>query len=234
MKKALLLLFLSTTASLAHAQKTELSAHLNGGLFAFRGASTERTTFFNLRGDAYQVAYTNNPYGSRAGRAYGAAGQVQRVTHGHALFGVQIGYERLRSRVAIDRVWSRLSGERAAIGHVNLGSSFINVHPFVGRRFGLKGLVLDVSAGPETGYFLQSRERGDATEANGSKHLVSQDRSHPKTDFRLRGNATVYYRKLGLSTSYSYGLTNYQAGYVGGTNEAAARVWRLGVVYRLK
>ncbi|RTQ46506.1 hypothetical protein EJV47_21365 [Hymenobacter gummosus] len=120
-------------------------------------------------------------------------------------------------------------------GRTHLINEFVNVHPFVGRRFGLgKALSVDVSAGADLGLLLHSQEKGRATDEQGQTLSSNLERPQPGLDVRPRLNLTTYYKRAGLSLGYSHGLTNYRRSWVGGVNEAYAQVWRLGVVYRLR
>jgi hypothetical protein len=170
--------------------------------------------------------------------SYGVALQQQRVTKGRLLLGLQAGYERLRSRVNLVLLYypgaDYLPSIGGRSGRTHLINEFVNVHPFVGRRFGLgQMLTLDVTAGADLGLLLHSQEKGRATDDQG--HAVTSDleRPQPGLDLRPRLNLTTYYKRTGLSLGYSHGLTNYRRNWVGGVNEACAQVWRLGVVYRL-
>lgn len=233
MKKILLPALLLATTPLAYGQKTEVSGHLNSGFFAFRGASATAESDILVSDVVGFPNYTANPYGNQWGWSYGGAAQLQRVTRGQTLFGVQAGYEQLRSRVKINQVQGFVFSAEAT-GHVNLNNHFLNAHSFVGHRFSCHGLDVDVSAGPEVGYLLKTNEKGKATDARGYEYAINGARSRTHTlDARLRGNVTLYYKQAGLSTGYSYGLTNYREGYVGGTSDLFTQMWRLGVVYRL-
>ncbi|WP_133257107.1 hypothetical protein [Hymenobacter edaphi] len=217
----------------AQAQSWESAALLTSTGFNFRGPSAERQSSINLYRTG-TTGYTNNPYGALPGVGYGAALQQQRVTRGKVLFGLQAGYEQLRSRVENVLVWPG-SGDvlEEAHGHTNLVLDFIDVHPYAGRRFGLGAVSLDATGGLDLGWLLHCQEKGFATAGNGQRFTTDLERRQPRLDTRLRLNLTAYYRRVGLATSYAHGLRNYREGWVGGTNEAYGQVWRLGVVYRL-
>ncbi|MCC3157462.1 hypothetical protein LJ737_09440 [Hymenobacter sp. 15J16-1T3B] len=215
----------------AQAQTWESAALLTSTGFNFRGASAARESMINVRSNSSN-GYTNNPYGALPGVAYGAALQQQRVTRGKVLFGLQAGYERLRSRVNNVLVWSGGDVLEEARGHTNLIHDFVNVHPYAGRRFGLGPLSLDAAAGLDLGLLLHCQEKGFAT-TSAQRFTTDLERGQPGLDTRLRLDLTGYYHRVGLAASYSHGLTNYRSGWVGGANEAYSQVWRLGVVYRL-
>lgn len=93
MKNACLMLMAITYASFSYAQKTELAVQLNDGLMKFKGESASRSTFMSHARDMGPSTYMNSPYGSKFGFAYGLSGQVQRVTGGNFLLGMQAGVE---------------------------------------------------------------------------------------------------------------------------------------------
>ena len=87
------LLFLISLLLLTHvtAQKTEFSIALNSGLFAFAGASAEKTTSINWDfGNTNRTGYTNNPYGAKFGLGYGVSTNLKRITKDNIVIGVGI------------------------------------------------------------------------------------------------------------------------------------------------
>lgn len=222
-------------ATTAHAQKWEASAQLTTAAFNFRGASAGPESNINLSFPGSGLDYTNNPYGSLPGFSYGGALQLQRVTRGGLLLGLQAGYERLRSRVKLVGTYAPGVYDylETVEGRTYLNNDFINAHPFVGRRLGLGPLDVDLTAGADLGILLHSQEEGRATNAAGRVFTTDREREQPGLDVRPRLDLTTYYRHVGLSLGYAHGLTNYRRDWVGGTNEAYSQVWRLGVAYRL-
>ncbi len=221
----LLLFFIIITSS--YAQDTEYSVHLNSGLFSFNGKSATEFTYINQRSDG--SAYTNNPYGSNNALSYGLTGQAQRITQSHFVFGLQSGYEILRSSVHI----TGLNAQVEASGNTIFQHTFVNIYPFLGYRFSVWDFDMDVTVGPEAGLPLSSKEIGEATLNDGSTISTNYERNKPNTDYRLRTSVTGHYKKWGLSVGYSYGLYNYRSGWVGGVNKAYARFIRFGISYEL-
>ncbi len=239
MKEVCLVLLGLACASFSYAQKTELAVQLNSGRMKFGGASASKTTFMSHAADLGPHTYTNNPYGSKFGFAYGLAGQLQRVTAGNLLLGLQAGVETLQSRVEVERVFSfrtyssSLADSYETTGHTNLRSSFANMHPYLGYRVKAAAADIDITFGGDAGIGLGSREIGKATASSGEAFTTDSERTKPAFDFRPRVGVTAYHNQFGLSASYAHGLTNYQSGYDGGNPKTYARVVRLGVLYRL-
>lgn len=220
-------------AGAAQAQSWETAAQLTGTGFNFRGASAERQSFINYPTRA-GVGYTNNPYGARRGVGYGVALQQQRVLRSNTLLGLQAGYERLRSRVDNEQ-GIPISNDllQTGFGHTDLIHDFINVQPYLGQRLGLGEVSLDLTAGLDLGILLHCQEKGFVEASGGPRYTTDLERAQPRLDLRPRLGLAAWYRHLGLTASYSHGLSNYRSGWVGGVNEAYSQVWRLGVAYRL-
>jgi hypothetical protein len=213
--------------TVSFAQKTEIHASLNGNLFSFAGKSAEANSYiiFNSQG---QVAYTNNPYGSKNGVGYGLSGSIQRITKKHFIGGIELGYERAASRLNISG-----TGTYQYNGKTLLKYDFLNLFPYIGYRFTTGKVDIDLTGGFDIANCLKAREDGEATASNGTKYATSVDRKTIKTDIRPRIQLTASYKKVGVYVGYSYGFGNYREGYVGGVNECYARILRSGITYRL-
>jgi hypothetical protein len=219
-------------------QHTEYRISLNSGLFSFKGKSAASTSYISF-GESLITPYTNNPYGSQKGLCYGLSGNVKRVTKKNIIFGIDLGYERLRSQIAINRIdyiTTPVSSYRAlfsATGKTFLNYDFLNCQPFVGYRVHLKPLSFDITGGVDIGRCLKAMEKGSAEAINGITYKTSVDRKTIKTDIRPRVQLSADYHQFGVYAGYSYGQVNYKTGYDGGVNESYSRILRFGVSYRL-
>ena len=240
MKLLTLLLISLLTARLGYGQSTEYSFHLTSGFAAYRGsAAAEGGTALTVPDpfDVYlysdrEEPYTENPYGTTLGSSYGLAAQMQRVTAKGSVWGVQTGYEVLRSRARITHVFDQVDSGSNSTGYTSLFNHGINTHPFFGHRFAVKSTQVDLTAGPEVSFLLRSHEEGDAK--TGSKTYSTRlDHGHPDLDVRARVNLTTYYKHIGLALGYSHGLTNYRKNQAGVIGEAYLQAFRLGLIYRL-
>jgi hypothetical protein len=234
MKKFLLLSIIFLFSSSAYSQITEFYLHFNSGLFSFGGESASKNTIINEKARANSV-YINNPFGSRNALSYGLSAQIQRVTTTKFIFGLQSGFEVLRDKVNIIGVSERNNEGKItpASGNTFSNSGYINIYPNLGRRFILQNVNHDLTAGPEIGFPIYSREKGKATFLNGKIKKISYKRDKPPVDYRVRLSLTAHYKKWGISTGYSFGLRNYAGGYVGGSNFANARFIHFGISYEL-
>ncbi|MBC6696560.1 hypothetical protein [Hymenobacter sp. BT190] len=230
-------------ASASFAQSTEFSLHLTSGLGAFRGPGAIESTAILVPDDGMDdyvylrttrdVPYSASAYGRKAALTYGGAAQLQRVTKGKAIWGVQAGYEMLRSRARVFLVFDQSDAGASADGKTIINSQAGNVHPFVGYRFRHAPLAFDLTAGPEVAFLFRSHEDSRAKSEYGTTYTTSLDRAHPTHDVRARLNLTAYYQRAGLSVGYSYGLTNYQPAIDEVYDDLRYQMLRVGLSYRL-
>lgn len=236
MLKVLLTFIILCSSTISLGQKTEFRVSLNSGLFSFTGKSAEPISFINYS-DRSKSGYTNNPYGSRTGLCAGISGNIQSVSKRHFIVGVDLGIELLRSKIEINGI-SGYTGSSTynynANGKTFLNYSFINLNSFFGYRLSTNKIDYDFIGGFELGYCISAKEYGRATATNDIKYSTSVDRKTIRSDIRSRVQIAADYKKIGAYIGYSFGLANYKSGYVGGTNECYARIFRFGLTYRLK
>lgn len=221
-------------------QKTEYSLSFNSGLFSFAGESAEKTSQINYSSNCWipeTGGYTNNPYGSKSGLSYGLSINAKRITKKRVVLGLGLGYETLRSRISITEIGEHNMGDSfhlSAKGRTNLNYGFINLNPQIGYRFSKNNILFDLTAGFDAAYCLYTRERGKATAENGEKYKSSRNRKTISTDIRPRIELSARLGQNGISVGYSYGLSNYKSGYIGGVNQCYARLLRFGFTRQIK
>lgn len=212
------------------AQQWEIRANLNSGFYSFRGDGAESVS--RISG----TTYTNNPYGSKGGLSYGLSFNARRVAKSNFIFGADLGYEMLRSKV--DLKYFDVIGDIASDfeGRTYLNTSFINLFPYMGRRFTVSKQTFDLVGGLDVGYVLSSREKGSARSIDNAQFEIetSVDRKNVKSDFRPRIQLSTDVGKIGFYVGYAHGLKNYTANYDGMNRETYSRMWRIGLSYRLK
>lgn len=235
MKKYFFLMVLFVSVSAAFGQSIEISAQVNSGLSWFGGESAASRSVIIVSDVVSQPNFTNNPYGNKPGTSYGFSGQVQRVTKRKLVFGLQAGYEVLKSKLDITDVsMDTYKLVLVTDGETILRNNFTNWQFFVGRRLERNNWKLDITAGPEVGFCQKSREKGFARSSDGYQYTTNLDRTHPKADWRARLHVAAYCRKIGLSLGYAHGLSNYQANIDGANFKTFSRITRLGIMYRFK
>lgn len=225
--------------AISFAQKTEINLLLNSGLSSYGGPNAYKVTALNSPRAGITSGYTNHPYGSKSTLAYGFSGEIKRITSASLLFGLNVGYEVLGSRIKIDRVFgvpvaNGGIGTVEADGNTTLHYGFLNAHPYLGYRFKGQAVSFDLSGGFDFAYTLSGKEKGKAKAKDGSVYTTSVENKHIDWDFRPRMQLTANYNRVGIYAGYSYGLINYTGGYACGSSEVFSRVIRLGLLYKLK
>lgn len=182
------------------------------------------------------MSYTNNPYGSRGGLSYGMSLDARKTTKGKFVFGADLGYEMLRSKVKLDYSELELDVFFEYEGKTILNTSFVNLYPYLGSRLNFAGQALDIVGGLDIGYVLNSREKGEAKSKDQAQSKVetSRDRKNIKTDLRPRIQLSTDFDKIGLYVGYSLGLKNYRPLMTGINANTYSRMLRFGLSYRLK
>ena len=228
------LLFLATLlAEISYSQKAEISFHVNSGLFSFGGGAATRNSFV-LISDIYRLpSYTNNPYGMRSGLSIGFGLQIQKVSPFGWITGAQLGFESLASKVNIHEVADELPWT-VVDGRTILRNKFINLNPFVGRKFEwVQGIRTDLLLGMDIAACLVSKEEIDLKTSLVDNFTTSSYRSKPNFDIRPRFEMRVYAGKTGFSVGYSLGITNYTSKLVGADRYTTARYLRLGISHQI-
>ncbi len=230
MKKKLWFIALFIGNSAVYGQRTEFSVQAGSGLFSFYGPNAVSETGIVYNGDVYLT----NPYGRNSGFSYSIAGQIQHTDKNKLIYGVQVGYEQLTSRVAITSMYGDFGFISLVDGRAKLQNQYLNLNPFVGKRFGNAQFSLDATIGLDAAIGLSSRELGKVVDVK-SPFLMGTGRKlpFPDVDLRPRLNLTGYYRAFGLSLGYSHGLSNYAGKRYSTNAEIFSRLWRVGLAYRL-
>ena len=248
MKKLVLTLFSVLLTCLLYAQKIEVSVNANSGLFSYSGISTTNASYIIQAADS-KNNYTNNPYGNKNGVSYGFDVQTQLITKSGFIFGLQTGYDVLRSKENLTGVYplpvpvfflplanyyfagpSIIPGN----GDMYLQDQFINLNPYIGYRLNLKKIKLDILPGADIGININSHDKGKITLNDGSVYRTDYKRNNPPTDVRLKLGIAAAYNRFGITANYAYGLTNYEKDMIGDAPyNAKSRLVRLGISYRI-
>jgi hypothetical protein len=257
MKKFLLTLLCICLLTQLRAQKFELSAGVNSGLFHFTGNAVAATTSIYEDATASGQNETNDPYGNRNGYSYGGYVQIENINPGGFIIGLQAGYDILRSKVDINNVSpppylnASPSGDYfanpdiPATGQTFLQSQFINFSPFLGYRLNLKKIKIDFMPGMDFGFNINSYDKGKATATSyGTVFRTDLKLSAPSNDARLKMGVAAIYKRFGLTASYAWGLNNYSPKLIyypstvpddsnGYHATAYSRLLRFGISYRI-
>lgn len=230
----IIIVILLFSGQLCFGQSKQISFLASSGLFSFGGESASSTSFINISDVGNMPNYTNNPYGSNSSFSYGVGFQLQKLTSNNFIYGLQLSYESLSSKLAIDNAYGEITWG-VKNGKTILTNKFINLFPSIGQRIKIfNGFDSDLLFGFDFGIGLSSKEKYSVTSNQGHEISGTNEREIPKIDFRPRIEFINYYKNFGLSIGYSYGLTNYQGGLDGGDRVARARYLRFGLNYRLR
>jgi hypothetical protein len=215
-------------------QSSDVCIKLNSGFFFFSGASSVKSGMINYNLDK-EDGYTNNPYGKNSELAYGLSLDLVRVTKSKFIFGVDLGYEILKSRININSIWLHGDNNTESInadGKTTINHNFVNIFPYFGRRFVYSNFDIDLNLGLDFGYLTKATEKGSA-KSDLREFSTSRDRKYIDFDIRPRLQIMFSKNKYGGYVGYSRGFVNYKSGFVGGTNLVFSNLFRFGLSYKL-
>jgi hypothetical protein len=162
----------------------------------------------------------------------GLALNFRRVSKSGFMIALESGIETLRSKTdilyAVDT-----STPVAASGSTTLKVSFLYLTPFIGYRYPIKGVTMDVMAGLDLGHCLKMAESGRATDVSGKVYRADRSLNTPKGDVRSRIQIGACYGRFSVFTGYCIGLSSYLPANMGGSSDCTSRLWRFGLCYRL-
>ena len=241
MKNFFTILLLILTLTKGYSQKTELKICLNTGLFSFTGnAATTNTYIYSSQ--PFFIG-TINPYGEKSGLSGGLSLNLQRVLKENIILGVNAGYQSNQSKVLINAVaYEDLATPMVVVnakGQSYITNSSIMVNPFCGYRFQINKIPIDVVGGINLDFISNTKEKGNATDANNVEYNVAADMKTINLDVSPKIQLATEYKKFGLLVGYSRGLVNYKSGYDGNPNsgetkEVYSKNINFGITYRLK
>lgn len=235
--KLRILILLILSGQFAFAQ-TELGLSINSGSFSFKGQSVAAVSFLNVSTGTVNKVYANDAYGNKSGLGYGLSFNAKRILKGNFLVGLDVGYEKMNGKVAIEQVAVYNGTSNVAYnasGYRKLNLDLINLYPSFGYRMNVSPVAIDLTAGIDFGFILKAEENGTITASNGTKFSGTADRKNISTDVRPRAQLAAKFKKYGAYIGYSYGLSNYTAGMIGSsTSDVSSRIWRFGLSYSLK
>lgn len=241
MKHLLLALPLGLLGLPALGQTVEYSGRATASFGQFKGDDAVSTTAVSQANNVpnSESSRAANPYGSTLGVGGGLGLRAQYVAKYKVLAAFDLGYDFIQSRAGVSTVnynSTVLPYSRTGSGTVHLYTQAITAFGGVGYRLGSGKMALDLLVGPELAYVVTAQEEGSGTDSNGSGWSTSIARKPAnRLDFRLRGDATLWVKQVGLVASYSYGFTNYMPGTTATPYpDASLRLIRVGLAYRLK
>jgi len=240
MKKALLTLLIILVAAQLYSQSFEVTLQANSGLFHYGGSSA--TSISSISEGFNRVNYTNNPYGGKNGFSYSWDLQVQHVGKGGFIWGLQAGYDILRSKENINEYYPLFFppfGSESYTGIPVKGQTFlqdqdININPYIGYRLQTKKIKIDFLPGIDLGFNINSQDKGNATDSENNLYRTNLKLTGAPTDVRPRFGIAAWCGRFGITAAYSYGLTNLDKNTNGdGPYNAHSELLRFGIAYRI-
>jgi cobyric acid synthase len=180
--------------------------------------------------------------------SYGFGVQVQHVAKTGFIFGLQGGYQILRSKVSLNGVYrSDLNyetlnylvapGPDVASGKTILQSQDIFLTPYIGYRLKVNKLKIDLMPGFDLGLDVNSHEYGKATDNAGNVFQTDGDRGKFPADFRVNFRAAVSYYEFSVIAGFSQGITNFSNRLLNDSPipfYTHTQLISLGIAYRIK
>ncbi len=217
------------------AQKTEFHAAINSGIFSFTGDGANKITYLNPSPSDGQGNVANS-FGSLSAISFGVSINAQKITKKNVILGVGGGYEQLRSKVIIDG-WYSIGGLQEFHGYDFINLKFMYVQPYLGFRFKINQISIDLTGGVDIAYLLDARESAFTIDKSGieSPYLNTGSLSKPYSfDFRPDFQVALNYKKMRVFSNYAMSLTHaahvYNSYY---PSEIYSRLVRFGLAYQI-
>ncbi|QJD94785.1 PorT family protein [Mucilaginibacter robiniae] len=231
MKKVLTLIAWLISMAELRAQNLEVAVQAGGNLSHYSGTNAE--------------AY--NSLGTKSRVGYQAGLQLQQNFKSGWLIGLYAGYEALKNSSHYSPIYFDNPLYYATVptasgtspvdymipDHVQtiFTNKFLNINPYLGYRFIMKDISIDVMPGLELGIRLSSTGK---TEYSYSGSTGTADDPYNSavqgSDLRLRGGLAVHIQRWSITGGYAYGLIKYLKTADEGSHSHIAR---LGLAYRL-
>lgn len=206
MKNLLLVLILLISSQHSKSQKSEYSYQIGSGFFSYQGGGASKSTYeyhtqFNGNG-------IGNPYGKKSGFSIFCGFEFKRVNKSNFFYGAQLNYEILTAKNSVDTIvtsyfsYTKTSSNSTAYYRNNM----IVLNPFFGKRLYYKKLIIDLNFGIDVGLLLNNNLSVKNNE-NGQGGEFYKNMK-PNVDYRVRGGASIIYKRFGLELQYSKGIKN--------------------------
>jgi hypothetical protein len=231
-KQILLALPLLCLAAIANCQRTTYTVGVNSGYFRYKGdQSVASSSIHALPTLGTQL---EGPAGRRSGFSYEVSGNIQRITKSKIIFGAELAWQSLQSKVTINGMIPSMYSSyiKPTSGMAKLTSQYICLTPFVGYRLLNKKVRMDITTGLELGACISRKEDIDATDPDTNENFKGTNDITKRHDLRARLQLNTSMGRFGITTGYSAGLTNYYNNDAFFT--ARSSFIRLGVNYRIK
>jgi hypothetical protein len=230
--KPVLLIFAIIFFTTSFGQRTEFNIGAHISALYFTGSGAEKNSFAN-KDRIYNTGYINDRFGRSPGFGPGLDFMLQRITKSHILFGISLMPEIHKNRIEISSI-STNTGTIPSYGKVTSKSHYITLIPNAGYRFKFKKtMTVDVNALLEFAFPITNRTGNGKVRANDGSLTVYGYvvRERPLKDIRPGLMMSVNKNCWSLFSTYSLGQVDNYSNFIGSSDEAYARVYRLGLRY---
>ena len=242
--KIKLFIFTTIISCLNLKAQNELRLSFNSGLFSYSGNAARSSTDIYIY-DNTRTGYTIDPYGANNAFCYGLSLNFKSVSKKNLVFGLDTGYEILRSSVSIRLLrnftsspwpgFESITGNAVASGETVVTNSVINLNPFIGKRFKSKDVSVDLVGGFDFCHILSAREKGDA-HIDGNPDDNYKTNRNIKTinyDLRPRIQISLDYKRIGFYLGYCQGIISHSIENDNINSDVKSRFIRLGLTGKL-
>jgi hypothetical protein len=117
---------------------------------------------------------------------------------------------------------------------IALSNKFINFNPYIGHRIIKDKIMVDLIAGSDFGFCINSQAKVDVTNSRGDNEVIKMDMEKINLDIRPRVGVNCFYRNYGLTLGYSLGLSNYSKSANEPDSKIYSRYLRIGLLYKFE
>lgn len=242
--KIKLFIFTALISCLNLKAQNELRLSFNSGLFSYSGNAAHSSTDIYIYENT-RTGYTIDPYGANSAFCYGLSLNFKSVSKKNLVFGLDTGYEILKSSVSIRLLrnltfsplpdFGSITTDAVAVGETVVTNSVINLNPFIGKRFKSKDVNVDLVGGFDFCYILSAKEKGEA-HINGNPEDNYKTSRNVKTmnyDLRPRIQISLDYKRIGFYLAYCQGIISHSNENDNINSDVKSRFIRLGLTGKI-
>lgn len=215
----------------ANCQRTTYTIGLNSGIFKYSGDNASDVSAINVQ-PWLRTQFGGTP-GRKPGFSYEVSGNIQRTTKSRLIFGLELAWQSLQAKTTINGLIPTMYSSYFAptTGKTKLTSQYICITPFAGYRLLDQKIRIDITTGLEMAGCISRKEYIDAVNPTTGEVLTGTSDVTKNNDVRARLQLNTSMGRIGLTTGYSLGFTNFYKDEDFFT--AHSGFLRLGLNYRL-
>ncbi len=215
------------------AAQTGSTFSIGTGLFFFGGNAAVKNSFL-VSDNTKNTSYINNPYGKKPGFSFNISQDIHRCTKNRFLFGMSLGGNYLRAISNLEQI-DYTSENLATVQSKAVFRIYdAAVLPYIGKRFKINDLEVDIAGGAEFAFPVYSEEKAEIKTRAGYKIQTERKRNVISRDIRPTLRINTFYNNVGFFASYSHGLSNYAIEISGADPVINSRIIKFGFNYRFQ